>query len=196
MFCMHPAPTPSTSRWTATALRPPAAALLGPVALLALLVSAPPGARADVEDLSPRARSVDQTPPTLALKVEGGSNFAPTGNVGGVLSYYNDWSGSEVDAGAGAGFPGVQLGLALRKLLGERGDFFASEISLAYNSKVTRGVDLLSPGSGTHLWLNLGIGFEHRGGWLLYGVTGGLTLTGFSQTPQGFVHGGIGVAIF
>ena len=167
--------------------------LPGAAALLCLL--APP-ARADVEDLSPRARSSDQTPPTLVLKAEGGSNFAPYGNAGAALSYFNDWSGSELEAGAGAGFPGLQLGFALRKLLGERGDFFASELSVVYNSRVTRGIDPLNPGSGTHLWLNLGVGFEHRAGWLDFGVTGGLTLIGFSQTPQGFVRGGVGIAIF
>ena len=188
MESMRPPPHPAYPPSRTSHLR-----LAGCCLGVAALFAAP--ARADVEDLSPQARRIDLSPPTLVLRVEGGSDYSPYGYVGGVLSYFNDWSGTELEAGVGAG-PGPQLGLALRKLLGERGDFFASEISVGYNPTKARGVDPLNPGSGTHLWVNLGVGFEHRAGLFSYGVTGGLSLGGVSQTPKGFVHGGIGVGIF
>ena len=163
-------------------------------ALVACVLSLP--ARADVEDLTPHDRRASQEPATLVLRVEGGSNSAPTGNVGGTLSYFNAWSESEVELSAGAIFPDAgrtwQGGLSLRKLFGERGDFFLGETTLLW-TKSARAADPLTPGSTSHLWFSLGVGFEHRAGIWSYGLAGGLTLTGVSQAPLAYLHGGVGI---
>ncbi len=101
--------------------------------------------------------------------------------------------GAELEAGAGAGFPGVQLGVSARKLFGDLGEFFVFELSLAGNAKVSRGTNPLDPTKGTHVWTNLGIGFEHRAGLFSLGLTGGAAFLSFSQTPAAYVHGGIGL---
>jgi hypothetical protein len=183
--------TPPLARAVSLARAVPLASAL---ALCACLLAARP-AHADEEDLSPTSRRSSQIPAVLIVRAEGGSNFSPYGNAGACLSYYNDTTDSELEVGAGAGFPGLQLGLGIRKLLGDHGDFFVSELSLGYNNQISRGVDPLNPTTGTHLWLNIGIGYEHRAGIFSFEITGGLSVFSFSQTPQAFVHGGIGFGI-
>ncbi len=173
---------------------PPVPARPLALALLACALSLP--ARADVEDLTPHERRASQEPATLVLRVEGGSSYAPTGNVGGTLSYFNAWSESEVELSAGAIFPDAGLtwqgGLSLRKLFGDHGDFFLGETTLLW-TKAARAADPLSPGSASHLWFSLGVGFEHRAGLWSYGLSGGLTLVGVSQAPLAYLHGGVGI---
>src|SRR4051794_35577933 len=94
-------------------------------------------ARADVVDLSGGESRRSRRIPAFALRAEAGTEFAPYGTVGAALSYFlpNAIGGFEIEAGAGAGFPGVQLGLAARQLVGEAGDYFAFELSIAGNTK-------------------------------------------------------------
>ena len=163
---------------------------------LGLALSSAREARADVEDLTPVERRTSQAPATFVLRAEGGSNFSPCGNAGGTLSYFNGWSESEVELSGGAIFPSTgatwQGGLAFRKLFGDRGDYFLAETVLLW-TKTARAANPLDPTSASHLWFNLGVGFEHRAGLWSYGVSAGLTLAGVTQSPQGYVHGGIGI---
>jgi hypothetical protein len=149
---------------------------------------------ADVVDLTSGARRSSGRPGALVIKAEGGSAYAPFGYLGGAISYLNEGALLELEAGAGAGFPGVQAGLSVRKLFGEVGEFFLFELSVAGNSKVSRGTNPLDPTKGTHVWTNLGIGFEHRAGLFSLGLSGGASFLSFSQTPAAYVHGGIGLA--
>jgi hypothetical protein len=137
-----------------------------------------------------------EQPATWVLRAEGGTNLSPFGNAGASISWLSHAADLELEAGAGAGFPGLQLGFALRKLFGERGDFFVSEIALGYNQRLNRGADPLAPGTGAHVWLGLGIGLEHRAGWLDLSVTGGLAFPGVTQTPVGYARAGVGVGLF
>jgi hypothetical protein len=153
----------------------------------------PFAARADVVDLSQGGRrGGNDRPPAFVLKLDGGTDTAPFGRVGGVLSYLNEAALTEIEAGVGAGFPGTQLGLSVRKLFGEGGDYFVVELSLAGNTKTVRGRDVLNPAKGSHVWSNLGLGFEHRLGVYSFGITGGATFISFSQTPQAFAHAALG----
>jgi hypothetical protein len=170
----------------------PSAALLA----AALLGLAAAGARADVEDLTPTTRRGDLRPPTFVLRAEGGSGFSPYGYTGACLSYYNDLTGAEFEGGAGAGFPGLQLGLSVRKLIGFEGDFLVTELAVAYNSQALRGTAQQNGlAGGSHSWFNLGFGFEHRAGFLSLSASAGISLPGFTQTPQGYVHGGVGFGL-
>ena len=91
------------------------------VRTLALLVAlAPSFASADVVDLSRESRRDSGEPPTLVVRAEGGNQYAPFGYAGGCLSWMID-SYDVLEIGAGAGFPGVQLGFAARRLFGEGG---------------------------------------------------------------------------
>jgi len=100
-----------------------------------------------------------------------------------------------LEAGAGAGFPGVQLGFALRKLFGEGGSYLATELSIAGNTKVARGGTSGVPNTTStsqNIWTSLGIGFEQRIG--RWGVN---TLIDLAFTPSDSqahfgLHGGIG----
>jgi len=164
------------------------------VALAAALAGA---ARADEVDLTPQSRSEHKII-TLALRAEGGSDFAPYGKIGACLSYLGR-GGVELEGGAGAGFPGVQAGLALRELFDPRGGFVA-ELAFAGNTKVNRGGPdnlLLNPGGkGSHLWTSLGIGFEQRSDSITLGIVAGVVFTTADLTPHFVVHGGIGLALF
>jgi hypothetical protein len=171
-------------------------ARLAPLALLACALALPARpARADVEDLTPHERRTSQEPATFVLRIEGGTNYAVTGNVGGTLSYFNAWSESEVELSAGLTFPDSgrawQGGISLRKLFGERGDFFVTELALLW-TKDARAVDPVNPLVTSHLRLCIGLGLEYRAGIWSYGLTGGLALNGVSSAPAGYVHGGIG----
>jgi hypothetical protein len=150
-------------------------------------------ARADVVDLTGGSRRSSDRPPILVLKLLGGSGNAPFGKVGGCLSYLHEASLTEVELGAGAGFPGAQIGGSLRKLFGDLGDYFAFELSVVGNTRTVRGRDPLNPVSGTHVWTNLGVGFEHRTGSFSFGVAGGGTFISFTQTPEAYGYAGIGL---
>jgi hypothetical protein len=151
-------------------------------------------ARADVVDLTGGgARRGGERPPMLVLKLLGGSGNAPFGKVGGCLSYLNEATLTEVELGAGAGFPGTQLGGSLRKLFGDLGDYIVFELSIAGNTRTVRGRDPLNPASGTHVWTNLGIGFEHRTGAFSFGVAGGGTFISFTQTPEAYAYASLGL---
>ena len=168
------------------------------LALLSLaLLAAASAARADEVDLTPQSRSAHK-PITLALRAEGGSNFAPYGYAGACLSYLGI-GGLELEGGAGAGFPGVQAGLALRELFDPRGGFVA-EIAFAGNTKINRGGPdnpLLTPGGqGSHLWTSLGLGFEQRSDGITLGLIAGIVFTTSDLTPHFVVHGGLGFALF
>ena len=173
--------------------KPPTALLRCLIASAVVLCAALP-ARADVVDLSEGGdRRSGGRPATFVLKAEGGSVYSPYGYIGGALSYYNEAAESELEAGLGGGFPGLQLGLSIRKLFGDTGDYFVFELGLAGNTKVARGQDPLDPTRGTHVWTNLGIGYEHRAGFFAFDVTGGATFISFTQTPGAWIHGGVGI---
>ena len=164
--------------------------------LLAVLLSAA-GARADVLDLTDSTRHQGK-PPSLVLRVEGGSEFAPYGYVGGCLSYLTE-SLFEFELGAGGGFPGLQLGLAARRLFGDRGSYVVTELALAGNTRVNRGADSADPllnlqatQSQSSLWTSLGAGFEQRTGVFDLSVVGAIVLTTASLTPHFAIHGGLG----
>ncbi len=166
-----------------------------PFLLVAALLS--PAARADVIDLSEGSRRPGK-PPALVLRLEGGSAFAPFGFLGGCLSYLTDGL-FEIEAGAGGGFPGLQLGFAVRQLFGERGSYVVTELALAGNTRVNRGADnadallsLEAKQSQSSLWTSLGAGFEQRQGVFDLSVVGAIVLTTASLTPHFAIHGGLG----
>ena len=155
-----------------------------------------PAARADLIDLSEGSRRPGK-PPALVLRFEAGNDFAPYGYVGGCLSYLTE-SLFEIEAGAGGGFPGLQLGLAARRLFGERGSYVVTELALAGNTRVNRGSDadpllnLEARQSRSSFWTSLGLGFEQRQGSFDLSVVGALALTTASLTPHFAIHGGVG----
>lgn len=160
------------------------------VALLLSLTAA--AAYADEVDLSHGHRG--DKPPTFVVRAEGGNEFAPFGFAGGALSWLSD-SGFELEAGAGGGFPGLQLGIAARHLFGEGASFLVTEIALAGNTRVQRGGSpdrFLNPAGGSNLWTDLGVGFEQRNELLDLSVVGCLVFTTQSLTPQWAIHGGVG----
>jgi hypothetical protein len=165
-------------------------------ALVVALV--PLAARADVEDLSGSEVRRARRPPTFALRGEAGSDFAPYGRGGACISFFNEnpIGGNTIEVGAGAGFPGVQFGLALRQLVGDGGEYFAFEIAIAGNSVRNLGYD---PASGhlqsSHYFSSLGVGYEHRAGFLDVSVIAALAFTtSLDLVPHGVVHGGVGFA--
>lgn len=166
------------------------------LSLCALLL--PLAARADVEDLSGAESRRARKPNTFAVRAEGGTEYSPYGTVGGCFSYFreNPLGGFEIEAGAGATFPGVTIGLAARQLFGEAGDYFAFELSIAGNTVKKLGADVPSGRLGSSsTWSSLAIGFEHRAGLLTFGIAGGLSfLTSFDLVPHGMLHGGIGLS--
>jgi hypothetical protein len=157
-----------------------------------------PSARADVLDLSEGSRRPDKLQ-ALVLRLEGGNAFAPYGYLGGCVSYLTD-SLFEIEVGAGGGFPGLQLGLAARRLFGDRGSYVVTEIALAGNTRVNRGADsadallsLQAKQSQSSLWTSLGGGFEQRQGAFDFSVVGAIVITTASLTPHFGIHGGVGL---
>ncbi len=170
--------------------------------LAAVAVVVPFAARADEVDLSDTTARRNNKVPTFAFRAEGGSEYSPYGMVGGVFSLYsaNPLGAGEIEFGGGVGTPGdkgngVQLGLALRQLLGEQGDYFAFELSIAGNTKKKLGYDLLSNHTNSSAtWSSLGIGFEHRQGFISLGLIVALSFgTSFDLVPHPMVHGGLGI---
>ncbi len=164
--------------------------------LLSLAGALAPAARADLVDLSDSSRRPGK-PPALVLRVEGGNDFAPYGYVGGCVSYLTE-SLFEIEAGLGGGFPGLQLGLAARRLFGENGSYVVTELALAGNTRVNRGSDadpfinLQAQQARSSFWTSLGLGFEQRQGVFDLSVVGAFALTTASLTPHFSFHGGVG----
>ena len=155
------------------------------------------GARADVLDLG-EGGSRPGKPPPLVVRVEGGTAFAPYGMVGGCISYLTE-SQFEFELGAGGGFPGLQLGLAARRLFGDRGSYVVTELALAGNTRVNRGQDTADPllslqasQSSSSIWTSLGAGFEQRVAAFDLSVVGTIALTTASLSPHFAIHGGLG----
>lgn len=168
-------------------------------ALTALLL--PLTAFADEVDLA-RDRRGSNTPPELVIKAEGGSTFAPYGYLGGAVNWMLG-SNFEVEGGAGAGIPGLQLGLAVRTVIpfSEDGKYLLAELSLAGNTKVNRGGNS-APVAGTNiagqssLWTGLGIGGELRRDFYSLDLVAQIVFTTQDLSPFFCVHGGIGFGIF
>ena len=167
---------------------------------LALLVALLPSvALADEIDLSRASAREDLSPgATLIVRLEGGNEFAPYGFVGGCVSYLLD-PHDAIEVGAGGGFPGLQLGIAFRRLFGDGYQHVLAELFLAGNTKVNRGVEADSAQinaaaaqAGSSLWTGLGFGFEERTGFLSLSAAGNIIFTSTSFTPHWAVHGGVG----
>jgi len=165
------------------------------VRTLALLLFCATAALGDEIDLAQRR---SDTIPTVVLRAEGGSAFAPYGFAGGTVSWLTE-SQFAFEFGAGAGFPGLQLGLAARRLFGDLGSYLVSEIAIAGNTLVNRGAANANPlinagassGKGS-VWTCIGIGFEQRTDAIDLSLVGSIVFTTASLTPQFAVHGGIG----
>jgi hypothetical protein len=163
--------------------------------MLALLLVCSTAALADEVDLS--QQSSGRTP-QIVVRAEGGSEFAPYGLVGGAVSWLTE-SQFSFELGAGGGFPGVQFGFAARRLFGDFGSYFVTEIAIAGNTRVNRGASSAdrnlnagaSSGRGS-IWTNLGVGFEQRTDVIDFSLVGCLVLTTASLTPHFAVHGGVG----
>lgn len=164
--------------------------------ILALLLLLAAAALGDEVDLSQRRGN--GRPPQIVLRVEAGNDFAPYGRIGGAVSWLTE-SQFEFELGGGGGFPGLQLGFAARRLFGDEGQFFVTEIALAGNTRVNRGASdadryLSASAAQTKgsLWTDLGIGFEQRTDLFDLSVVGSLVLTTASLTPKFSLHGGVG----
>ena len=164
--------------------------------ILALLLLVSTASLADEIDLSQRRGS--DRPPPYVLRVEAGNQFAPYGLAGGAVSWLTE-SQFEFELGGGGGFPGLQLGFAARRLFGDSGQYFVTEIALAGNTRVNRGASdadrYLSANAAQtkgSLWTDLGIGFEQRTDLFDLSVVGSFVLTTASLTPKFCVHGGVG----
>jgi hypothetical protein len=168
------------------------------VRTLALLLLIPSLALADEIDLSRGGRRDSGGQATWVVRAEGGNEFAPYGYVGGCISYLLD-PHDALEFGAGGGFPGLQLGFAVRRLFGEGGQHFLAELFLAGNTRVNRGLDRGSAqvsaeaaAATSSLWTGLGFGFEHRTDFVSLSLAGNIIFTSTSLTPHWAVHGGVG----
>jgi hypothetical protein len=170
------------------------------VRTLALLVAlAPSLALADEIDLSRGSRRDRGEPARWILRAEAGNEFAPYGYLGGCLSWMID-PNDELEIGAGGGFPGLQLGFAVRRLFGDAGQYLLAELFLAGNTRVNRGLDQNSAqinaqaaAADSSLWTGLGMGFEQRASYFSLSVAGNIVFTSTSLSPHWSVHGGLGV---
>jgi hypothetical protein len=168
---------------------------------LALAVVVPLAARADEVDLSHTTGLASSTqPPEFILRAEGGSGFAPYGYAGGCLSWMPG-PGFEIEAGGGAGFPGLQLGLAARTLfgLGEEsgGKFLLAELSIAGNTRVNRSQPTAANAitGNSSLWTGIGFGGEIRRSFYSIDLVAELVFTTQDFTPHFAVHGGVGFGL-
>ncbi|MFL5451633.1 MAG: hypothetical protein ACJ78V_06995 [Myxococcales bacterium] len=151
-------------------------------------------ARADVVDLSGGARRRSAGGSGLLFRFDFGNAFAPYGYVGGAIGYMSEGLFG-IEAGAGAGFPGLQLGVSLKKLFGEGGSYLATELTFAGNTKVPRGGNTGVPtatSASQNIWTSLGLGFEQRVGRVSVGTILSLAFTPSDSQAHFGVHGGIG----
>jgi hypothetical protein len=160
-------------------------------AAIALFASA---ARADVVDLTGGSRRRQLSVTGWSLRAEFGNSYSPYGFAGAALGYLSE-SLFAVEGGLGASFPGVQFGLAVRKLFGEAGSYIATEIALAGNTKIPRGGASGVPqpaGTDRYIWTTIGGGYEQRTGHVTLGFIVALALTPSDAAAHFAVHGGIG----
>jgi hypothetical protein len=160
-------------------------------AAVALLCNA---ARADVVDLSEGNRRRTAAGSGLLFRVDFGNAFAPYGYLVGAIGYMTE-SLFGFEAGAGAGFPGIQGGVSLKKLFGEGGSYLATELSFAGNTKVARGGNTGAPtaqSASQNIWTSLGLGFEQRVGRVSVGSIISLVFTPSDSQAHFGIHGGIG----
>ena len=163
--------------------------------LVGLVLALAFAARADVVDLTRGGTRGDgQLNRGLSLRAEFGNDYAPYGLVGAAISYLTE-TGTAFEGGAGAGFPGVQLGVAIRQLFGTGGFNVAIEISFAGNTKQQRATTVVAPVADTsrYLWTSLGGGFEFRpAGSFTASLIGALAFTPADGEAHFGVHGGLG----
>jgi hypothetical protein len=170
------------------------------VRTLALLVVLVPSlALADEIDLSRGSRRDRGEPARFVVRAEAGNEFAPFGYLGGCVSYLLD-ANDELELGAGGGFPGLQLGFAVRRLFGEGELRPVAELFLAGNTRVNRGleqgsaqVNAEAAAANSSLWTGLGFGFEQRTSLFSINVAGDIIFTSTSLSPHWSVHGGLGL---
>lgn len=162
--------------------------------LLGITLAGAFAARGDVVDLSRGGRRSDTDSGGLSLRAEFGNDYAPYGLVGAAISYLTS-TGTAFEAGAGAGFPGVQLGLAVRQLFGGAGFNVAVELSFAGNTKQQRASQVVASTVDTsrYIWTSLGGGFELRpGGPFSASVIAALAFTPADGGAHFGLHGGVG----
>ena len=162
--------------------------------LLGLTVAGAFAARADVVDLTRGGRRGETDLGGLSVRAEFGNDFAPYGLVGAAVSYLTA-AGTAFEAGAGPGFPGVQLGLGIRQLFGAGGFNVAIELGFAGNTKQPRASrDIATTAdSSRYVWTNLGGGFELRpGGPFTASVIAALAFTPADGEAHFGLHGGVG----
>jgi hypothetical protein len=167
------------------------------VRTLALLLAVAVPAFADEVDLTRSSRRAGETP-TWVVRAEAGNEFAPSGYVGGVLSWLAA-PHNEFEFAAGGGFPGLQLGLNVRQLFGDNGQFLLAELAIAGNTRVNRGnpnrlINAQAVGAQSSLWTCLGLGFESRTDPIDINVAADIVFTTADLTPHWSVHGGVGWA--
>jgi hypothetical protein len=164
-------------------------------ALFALLMSGTLAARADVVDLSRSSGRGDSDLGGFSVRAEFGNDFAPYGLVGAAFSYVAS-TGTAVEAGLGAGFPGLQLGGGIRQLFATGGGFnIAVELAIAGNTKQQRASNVVVTGGGDtsrYIWTSLGGGFELRPGPFTASLIAALAFTPADGEAHFGLHGGVG----
>src|SRR2546430_16324084 len=111
-----------------------------PLRALALLAARVPSRAFAAEiDLSRGGGRERAEPASVVVRAEGGNEFAPYGYAGGCVSWMVD-PNDVLEFGAGGGFPGLQLGLAGRRLFGfgEGGRYILAELVLAGDTRGER----------------------------------------------------------
>jgi opacity protein-like surface antigen len=161
-------------------------------AAVALFASA---AQADIVDLTGGSRRRKESVLGWSVRLEAGNSFSPYGFFGASLGYLTD-SLFAVEGGLGTSLPGVQFGVAARKLFGEQGSYLATEVSLAGNTKIARGRQSDIPQATTtdqYIWTSLGAGFEQRTGRITVGFIASVAFTPSDANAHFGIHGGIGL---
>jgi opacity protein-like surface antigen len=161
-------------------------------AAVALFASA---ARADVVDLTGGSRKRSESVLGWSVRLEAGNSFSPYGFFGASVGYLTE-SLFAIEGGAGTSLPGVQFGIAARKLFGEDGSYLATEVSLAGNTKIARGRPSDVPQPATtdqYIWTSLGAGFEQRTGRITIGFITSIAFTPSDANAHFGIHGGIGL---
>jgi opacity protein-like surface antigen len=162
-------------------------------AAVALFASA---AWADVVDLTGGSRRRNESNFGWSVRLEAGNSFSPYGFFGASVGYLTD-SLFAIEGGLGTSLPGVQFGLAARRLFGEGGSYLATELSIAGNTKIARGHQSGGIPEPTktdeYIWTSLGAGFEQRTGRITLGFIASMAFTPADANVHFGIHGGIGL---